>query len=319
MLLALLLTLVLAGCAATGGEARQRATLLVHKGRNAEAAEVLRAQLAREPGAIAERRLLVRVYALLGQLGKAEEQAAELARRLGPDSPIPWIELGFAMEFAHRYDDALAFYDRAAEVAPSDPVGPFTGGTRAARWGELELAEPRLVEALRRDARNAKAWHALGVVRLSLGKISGAESAYRAGLTADPRALENRVGLATAALARGDPRAALIQYDAILAARPKFADAYLGRSYALYRIGRLDEARDALERGARLGAAPRSVSAQRRLLSQADRRDERADTQKGGSTPTSAPERSPSPSANPPGGDEPPALSEPERTDPEPD
>jgi tetratricopeptide (TPR) repeat protein len=269
---AVALAMLLAGCAAPV-DARQRATLLVDKGRSAEAAELLVAHLREHPEAIPERRLLVRVYALLGQLGEAEKQAGEIARRLGPDSPIPWLELGFAMEFAHRYDEALALYDRAAEVSP-DAAGPFTGGTRAARWGELDLAEPRLVEALRRDPRNARAWHALGVVRLKLGNVSGAERAYEAGLRAEPGALENRIGLATAALARDDARAALFHYDAILSARPRFADAYLGRSYALLKLGRLDEARKALEEGARLGASPRSVGAQRRVLAQADRRAE---------------------------------------------
>lgn len=272
---ALAMALLLTGCAAARIDAKQRATLLADKGRTSEAADVLVSHLREHPQAIPERRLLIRVYAMMGQLGLAQKQAEELARRLEPNSPIPWVELGFAMEFAHRYDEALALYDRAAELAPADAIGPFSGGTRAARWGELELAEPRLREALRRDPRNARAWHALGVVRLKLGDIPGAEQAYRSGLRADGDALENRVGLATAALARDDASAALIQYDAILVARPGFADAYLGRSYALLKLGRLDDARKALEEGARLGASPRAVTAQRRVLAQADRRAER--------------------------------------------
>lgn len=297
---ALLLALFLAGCAATRGDARQRATLLVDKGRGEEAAQILLEHLREHPDATAERRLLIRVYGSLGRLNEAEKQAEELARRLGPQSPIPWVELGYALEFAHRYDEALALYDRSAEIAPGDPTGPLTGGTRAARWGEVELAEPRLVEALRRDPRDAKAWHSLGVVRLKLGNVSGAEEAYRAGLRADPGALENRIGLATAALARGDAAAALIQYDAILAARPRFADAYLGRSYALFRLGRLDDARAALAEGARLGASARAVHAQRRLLAQADRRDEpRAPRSTEPSTNESAPASPPTSSAPP--------------------
>jgi len=142
----------------------------------------------------------------------------------------------------------------------------LTAGLRAARWGEAELAEPRLVEALRRDARNSEAWHALGLVRVRLGHLDGATAAYRSGLRADPRALENRVGLATIALLRGDAAAALGEYDAIVSVRPEFADAHLGRSWALMKLGRLDDAQRALDRAQQLGASARPLGAQRRAL-----------------------------------------------------
>ena len=243
-----------------------RATLLMTKGRADEASSMLRGYLSEHPNAVPERRLLIRVEAFRGQLGAAEAEVAVLARQLGPASPIPLVELGHALEVAHRYDEALAAYDRAAEVAPRDALGPLTGGMRAARWGELDWAEPRLREALRRNPKDPAAWHALGLVQLSLGNLTGAEQAYRSGLLADPDALENRVGLATLSVSQGDLRGALVQYDAIAARRPRLADAQLGRSFALMGLGRFDEARVALEEAARLGGDPRVVSAQRKEL-----------------------------------------------------
>ena len=236
------------------------------KGRADEASSLLRGYLAKHPRAVRERRLLVRVEAFRGQLGAAEAEVAVLARQLGAASPIPLVELGHALEVAHRYDEALAAYDRAAEVAPADALGPLTGGMRAARWGELDWAEPRLREALRRNPRDSAAWHAFGLVQLSLGNLAAAEQAYRSGLLADPEALENRVGLATLSISRGDLQAALVQYDAIVARRPKLADAQLGRSFALIGLGRYAEARVALDEAARLGGDPRVVSAQRKEL-----------------------------------------------------
>lgn len=243
-----------------------RAAMLSEKGQADEASRLLRGYLAKHPAAVAERRLLIRVEASRGQLGAAQLEAAELEKRLGAGSPIPLVELGHALELAHRYDEALAAYDRAADLAPRDPLGPLTGGLRAARWGELGLAEPRLREAVRRDPKNPAAWHALGLVQLSLGDLTAAEQAYRAGLLADPAALENRIGLATLALRRGDLTAALVHYDAIVARRPKLADAQLGRSFALIGLGRFEDARLALDEAARLGASPRVVAAQRREL-----------------------------------------------------
>jgi Flp pilus assembly protein TadD len=240
--------------------------MLVGKGRVDEASVLLRDYLAKHPQAVAERRLLIRVEAFRGQLGAAQAEADKLARQLGPTSPIPLVELGHALEVAHRYDEALAAYDRAAQVAPYDKLGPLTGGLRAARWGELDWAEPRLREAVRRDPKDPVAWHALGLVQLQQGNATGAERAYRFGLLADPEALENRVGLATLAIARGDLAGALVQYDAIVARRPRFADAHLGRSFALIGLGRFTDAERALNEAAQLGADPNVVAAQRREL-----------------------------------------------------
>jgi Flp pilus assembly protein TadD len=243
-----------------------RATMLVGKGRVDEASVLLRDYLVKHPQAVGERRLLIRVEAFRGQLGAARAEADKLARQLGPTSPIPLVELGHALEVAHRYDEALAAYDRAAQVAPQDKLGPLTGGLRAAHWGELDWAEPRLREAVRRDPKDPAAWHALGLVQLKQGNATGAERAYRFGLLADPEALENRVGLATLALTRGDLAGALVQYDAIVARRPRFADAHLGRSYVLIGLGRFIDAKRALDQAAQLGADPNVVAAQRREL-----------------------------------------------------
>jgi tetratricopeptide (TPR) repeat protein len=265
-LLACCLLGALMACAGAAQSPLPRAAMLMDKGRAEEASALLHEYLKQHPDAVKERRLLVRVEASRGQLGAAEGQVQLLEKQLGPTSPIPLVELGHALEMAHRYDEALAAYDRAAEVAPSDALGPLTGGLRAARWGEVELAEPRLLEAVRRAPRDPAAWHALGLVQLSRGDFEGADRAYRSGLLADPSALENRVGLATLALARGDMSAALAQYDAIIARRPKLPDAHLGRSFALIALGRLEDARRALDEAARLGGDPRVIAAQRREL-----------------------------------------------------
>jgi tetratricopeptide (TPR) repeat protein len=242
--------------------------MLADKGRYEEAAATLRAHLHVHPRDVPARRLLVRVHGLSGRLDRAQAEARVLARELGPSSPVPWIELGSVLELAHRYDEALEHYDEAAVVAPRDPVGPRTGGLRAARWGEHEAARPRLEEALRREPKDAAVWHALGVVCLGLGDLPAADRAYRSGLAADPAALENRVGLATLALIGRDPTGALEQYDAILRARPKHADAMLGRAWALSALGRLEEAERSLRDAAALGADRDIVRRQARALAE---------------------------------------------------
>ncbi|MDP8998757.1 MAG: tetratricopeptide repeat protein, partial [Myxococcota bacterium] len=101
---------------------------------------------------------------------------------------------------------------------------------------------------------------------LNLGDIDGAEEAYRAGAASDPTRAENWLGLATAAVMRGQPQAALDAYNEVLARRPRFAPAELGRAWALGKLGRADDAMHALDRAAELGAAANNVARQRAML-----------------------------------------------------
>jgi tetratricopeptide (TPR) repeat protein len=265
------LATLISGCAFSHPDPASLARLLVSKGRGAEAADELEVDVRKHPDNVNERRLLIRVYASMGRLDRAQQHARALAQILGAASPIPWVELGYALELTHRYDEALVQYDHAAEVAPHDALGPLTGGLRAARWGELGLAEPRLMQALQRDPQNAEGWHALGLVRVQSGDLDGANDAYSAGLRADPRAVEDHVGLATVALLRGNAALALSEYDAIVSARPRLGDAQLGRAWALVKLGRLDDAQRALNHARELGASPRPLLAQERALRELQR------------------------------------------------
>lgn len=249
----------------------QRATLLAERGRTSEAIETLEQHLAAHPAEQAERRLLIRLYGSAGDFASAARQTERLAEALPADSPLPWLELGAAFELGHRYDEAISAYDRAASVAPRDPLGPKRGGMRAARWGELDLAEPRLREAVRRAPNDAEAWHALGVVLLGLSRLDAARQAYAAGIAADERALENRLGLATVALRQNEPAAALAQYELLLEARPKFTEALLGKSWCLILMGQYASAASVLSEAERLGADRTSIARQRVELGARDR------------------------------------------------
>jgi tetratricopeptide (TPR) repeat protein len=254
-------------CGWTTSNATVRAQSLVRQDRADEAAALLRKRLAAHPDDVAARRLLVRVLGAMGDIVGARAEVAELARRLPPDDPAPYLELGHALELTHRYDEALDAYDQAAAVAPLSPDGPREGGMRSARWGALDVSRPRLEEAVRRGARDEETWHTLGLVRLHLQDYDGAESAYRSGASADPRGAECWLGLATVGIVRGDARLALDAYDQVIARAPRFASAQLGRAWALAQLGRRDEAARALDRAQELGAPPIPIARQRASLS----------------------------------------------------
>jgi tetratricopeptide (TPR) repeat protein len=245
------------------------AVLLASQGEEAKAIALLEGYLREHPNATRERQLLLRLHASVGDMGNVEQQVAALARTLGEHSPLPWLELGHALELQHRYDEALEAYDRAAAVAPTDATGPRVGGLRAARWGELDLAAERLTEALRRNPRDATVWHALGVVELERGNLDAARKAYESGLVADLESAENHLGLATLALKQRDFARALHHYDAVVRIKPTSGNAQLGRSWALIALGRTREARQALEQARALGGDPKAIAAQLQVLAAA--------------------------------------------------
>jgi tetratricopeptide (TPR) repeat protein len=267
LLFAMATLAALPGCGWTTVNATVRAQSLVRQDRADEAIALLRKRLEAHPDDVAARRLLVRVLGAAGDIVGARAEVAELARRLPPDDPAPYLELGHALELTHSYDEALEAYDQAAAIAPGSPDGPREGGMRSARWGELEVSRPRLEEAVRRGARDEETWHTLGLVRLHLQDYDGAESAYRAGAAADPRGAECWLGLATVGIVRGDPRLALDAYDQVVARSPRFASAQLGRAWALAQLGRRGEAARALDRAQELGAPPAPIARQRASLS----------------------------------------------------
>jgi tetratricopeptide (TPR) repeat protein len=241
----------------------ERANLLADHGREPEAIRLLEEHLASHPADVTERRQLIRLYGSVGRMDQASTQTERLAEILPHDSPVPFVELGHAFELSHRFDEALRAYDQASQVAPLAALGPKSGGLRAAHWGELGLAEPRLEEAVRREPRDAESWHALGLVRVGLGKLEAAQQAYVSGLHADPRALENHLGLATVALRMNQPERALAEYELLLAARSRFTAALLGKSWSLILLGRFDAAERVLQEATARGAAPDSVARQR--------------------------------------------------------
>jgi tetratricopeptide (TPR) repeat protein len=261
------LAFLLSLCAACAQPtAADRAQSLARQHREDEAVALLRKDLDQHPDDLPARRLLVRLLGFTGDLPGARAQVEELTRRLPAGDPTPWIELGHALELAHRYDEALEAYDSAAASAPQSPAGPREGGMRCARWGEAEAARPRLEEAIRRGGGDAETWHTLGLVRLHLGDYDAAEEAYRSGAAADPKGAENWLGLATVAVVRGDAAKALDAYDQVMARRPRFAAGELGRAWALAKLGRADEAKRALDRAEELGAPAQNIARQRQDL-----------------------------------------------------
>jgi cytochrome c-type biogenesis protein CcmH/NrfG len=239
---------------------------LARQHREEEGVLLLRRDLTLHPDDLDARRLLIRLLAVESNLPAARDEVKALADRLPSNDPSPWIELGHALELVHQFDEALAAYQTASEVAPLSPEGPREAGTRAARWGEWDEARTWLEEAVKRGAHSDDVWHTLGLVRLNLRDFDGARDAYAAGVRVDPKAIECWLGLATVALAAHDWTAALAAYDTLLRLRPTWGDGEVGRAWALAQLGRASEAAKALDHAEELEGDRSAIAKQRARL-----------------------------------------------------
>lgn len=102
------------------------------------------------------------------------------------------------------------------------------------RSGQLGLAESHYLRVTKLDARNAEAWHLLGVAVYQMGKVDKAISHYRRAVELRPRAAEMLNNLALALRARGDLAGAAESFSRALQARPEYVP-------AAYNLGLLRE------------------------------------------------------------------------------
>jgi tetratricopeptide (TPR) repeat protein len=257
---------VLSVCAcAPVPQAVSKARSLVFAHRQDEARSLLAVHLEAHPEDVEAHALLIRLYGERSDIQSARAQVERLRAVLPPNDPRPDIELGKAHELMHNFDDALVAYDRASMLAPLSPLGPKTGGLRAAHWGEAAEAKPRLEEALRRGDRDPNTFHALGLCYVHLGQNEQALAAYEQGAALE-QGTSNLLGIATVALSVKDYAAALAAYDRLLVRSPRHVAAALGRAYCLARLGRTEEATQALASAQALGAPPSNVAKIRALL-----------------------------------------------------
>ncbi|MDP9034163.1 MAG: tetratricopeptide repeat protein, partial [Myxococcota bacterium] len=128
LLSALLVAVTMGGSACAPATATERAQTLVRRHQDEEAVVLLRQRLRGYPDDRPARRLLIALLGLTGDVPAARAEALELARRSAPDDPAAALDLGHALELAHRYDEALDSYDEAARVAPASAEGPREGG-----------------------------------------------------------------------------------------------------------------------------------------------------------------------------------------------
>lgn len=179
------------------------------------------------------------LQAALAQAKQANDtaQLAEAAGRLGM-----WHQ-------NYRYpESALAYYQRAEELAPNDYRWPYYSGHLYRNNGRLAAARAAFQRALTIRPKDVPAAILLAEVLEDLGDNARAQGLYEQVLTADPDQPRALLGLGTLFLSRGEYEAAVAHLKRGLSLQPdanriRYA---LGRAYQA--LGERERARSLLTR-----------------------------------------------------------------------
>ena len=167
--------------------------------------------------------------------------------RLEPRAWVAHYNLGNAYAKAGRFDEAIRRYRRTLEVVPS--YARAYAGLGDSLLGQQRPAEalPMLERAVQLNPSLADAYNNLGIARLSLGQRPEGVDAFRRAVALEPDFATAYVNLAMALRNQGDLAAALAAATRALEVDPRHGLAQLQRGLTLVALGRIDEARAAVE------------------------------------------------------------------------
>jgi len=175
---------------------------------------------------------------------------------------------GCMAEAERAYEAVLAINPRRAEALVSLGVLRLGGG-------DAPAATTLLLRCCGLAPDNAEAWDALGLALLQTGDAPAAAEAFTEACHLVPRWLDPALHLVDAACAAGTTEAELARLEAAALADPLDPIGATARGVLLERLGRRDEAIDALEVAVTLApAAPRPTALLAGVLARTTRVDE---------------------------------------------
>jgi tetratricopeptide (TPR) repeat protein len=189
--------------------------------RTSEAIEAFSGALAFKPDSMLAHLQRAETYRRRGErnLAAALRDARE-AHTLGPTAPQPIELLGDIHSAMGRYDEAIGFYD---EYLRLDDRGTRVLNKLAmaqVRSGRARDAIMPLRRAIELDDQSAESHYLLGLARRDTGRADEALSALNRAVSLNGALIPAREALAGIHLARGRPREAVEQLEAIAALQP---------------------------------------------------------------------------------------------------
>ena len=183
--------------------------------------------------------------------------------RSDPDSAHWRSHLGDAQKRQHKWDQAIANYQRCLELDPGYPEGHVTLGQALYGAHRVDEAMANLRRALELDANSYEAHNGLGQVLADQDDLEGAVRCCRRALELKPDFAGAHTNLGYALQQQGKLDAAVQSHRRALELDPRCANAHSNLGLVLYQQGKLDEAiachRRAIELNPRLARAHRNL------------------------------------------------------------
>src|ERR1051326_3109798 len=183
------------------------------------------------------------------QQGRNEEALGYIASALreNPGSALALLDYGNVLRALGRFEEALASYDRAAQIKP-DHAALYNRGVILCDLKRHEEALASFDRALALKPDNVAALNNRGNILRELGRFEEALASYDKALAIKQNHVEalNNRGTLLCDLKR--PEEALASFDLALGLRPRDAEVWNGRGNAMRLLGRFQEALDSYDR-----------------------------------------------------------------------
>jgi tetratricopeptide (TPR) repeat protein len=197
-----------------------------------------------------------RLGVTLFRLSKAKEAFDEFtkARKINPEMPHPYASLGQLFTQTNDLENARKSYERAYAEDKTDPNTVRSYAEWLLQQGELDKAQ-QIAGELRKLTPDAPVAVLLdGVVALMKNQNDRAEEAFLKVLSLDPtnaRANDLLALLLIESADKSDQQRALGYADNNTARYKDNSQANITKAYVLYKLGRMNEAQEPLQIGAR--------------------------------------------------------------------
>jgi Flp pilus assembly protein TadD len=224
----------------------------LQQGKTAEAEQVLRGALPRASDDSGLYYLLATAYSREDSLEQALSAALQAAR-LDTTSPEPLLLAGWTLVRADHSSEAVTLLRNHLDSTGRDPRVLFLIGSLLVQADAFAEALPLLKEAADADSTEARVFYELGVAYEQSDSVDAAAAAFRECLRLDPENASAYNYLGYMLADRGvQLDEALRLINTAIGLEPENGYFVDSLGWVFYRLGRLEEARQELERAASL-------------------------------------------------------------------
>jgi len=159
-----------------------------------------------------------------------------------PGMKESYVCRGSARLILQKFEEAEADYTKALKIDTKYVKALVGRGMVRFDKGELKLAFEDLDRAVALEPKNPEVWHARGEAKRISGDANGALADLERSLLIDPNNAMAHLGRGTVRLNRREYAGAIEDFRRTIEADPRLAQGYRNLGYALYAVGRRDEA-----------------------------------------------------------------------------